>query len=255
MYREKPYRTRPFKEVQEDIKLAAASYPSLSRVFLADGDAMGQTAFSLTRILDCLNEHFPNLERVGIYSDAAGINRKTSDELRQLFERKLAIVYIGLESGSEEVLKRIQKHCTAQEMTAAVHKAKAAGMQTSVIALLGVGGRELTKTHADETAAVLSQMNPDYFSALTLTIIEGTPLAAERAAGAFIPLTPEESLIELRRIIECSRPHQSVTFRTNHASNYVPLRGELPADRQKLMNMIDHALANGRLKPEWLRGL
>jgi radical SAM superfamily enzyme YgiQ (UPF0313 family) len=255
MYRSKPYKVRPFKDVEEDIKVGAATYPGIRRVFLADGDAMVQKTYSLTRVLDCLNEHMADLERVGIYSDAHGINRKTPEELGELVTRKLGIMYLGLESGSDTVLRRINKHCTAAEMTAAVHKAKAAGMQTSVIALLGIGGRELSEEHAAETAAVVSRMAPDYFSALTLTIVDGTPLAAERDRGTFVPLSPRESLAELRRMIELANPPSPVVFRTNHASNYVPLRGALPADRGKLIAKIDAALATGNLKPEWLRGL
>ena len=255
MYAEKPFRVRPEAEVFEDIAVAARLWPDTRRVFLADGDAMILKTGKLTRILDELSNRFHELERVAIYTDARGIETKTDQELAELKTRKLGIAYIGLESGSENVLNKIKKGSTAAEMTRAVLRAESASIQTSVIALLGIAGKAYTEAHAVETARVISEMSPSFFSALTLTLIPGTPLADEAEKGFFVPITPEESLCELSNMVSLIQPFRPVVFRTNHASNYVPLRGVLPEDRGKILTTIDKALKEGALRPEWARGL
>ncbi|OFZ22115.1 MAG: hypothetical protein A2X94_08805 [Bdellovibrionales bacterium GWB1_55_8] len=255
MYREKTFRVRDENEVFEDIREAARVMSGCERVFLADGDALILRTDRLLRILDQLEQHFPRLARVAIYSDARGINLKSDEELLSLRERKLGMIYLGLESGSDEVLRRIQKGATASEMTEAVRRAEALGIPVSVIGLLGVGGRELTEEHARQTAQVLSRMSPSFFSALTLTLVPDTPLAKDAEAGRFRMLTPEESLEELARIIVDVQTERPVVFRTNHASNYVPLKGTLPENRERILEAIAWALKNRALKPEWMRGL
>lgn len=255
MYRSKRFRVRPLQEVLEDIGSAAATFPEISRVFLADGDAMILSADKLTPILEAIRAAFLNLERVGIYSDARGINNKSDDELRRLKELGIEMVYLGLESGSNRVLEKVKKGVTAEEMTGAVVKAQKVGMKTSVIGLLGLGGKELSEEHGRETARVVSEMSPDYFSALTLTLVPGTEFADEVERGAVTPLTPEESLEELGRMVEWIEPKRPVVFRTNHASNYLALKGVLPDDRKQILKAIDSALKNKALRPEWMRGL
>jgi len=258
MYQEKPFRVRPTQEVSEDIQEAAARYPDTRRVFLADGDALILKTDKILTILSELQGAFPSLERVGIYSDARGINLKSDDELRALARSKLGMIYLGLESGSDGVLAQIKKGATAAEMTQAIQRAEALGIPTSVIALLGIGGKSLSAEHAEATARVVSAMAPTYFSALTLTLVPGTPLALAAEKGEFEPLSPEESLQELATIIRGIDPKgskRSITFRTNHASNYVPLKGELPRDRDTVLQTIDLAIKNQALRPEWMRGL
>lgn len=255
MYLTKPFRARPFVDILADIKTVASHKPQTRRVFLADGDAMILKTTKLIEILDALAAWFPNLERVGIYSDARGVLSKSDEALAQLAQRKLGMVYFGLESGSDEVLKNIKKGSTAREMTEAVQRIRSAGIKSSVIALLGVGGQALSSEHAEATARVVGEMSPDYFSALTLTIVPGTPLAEEERAGLFEPLNPEQSLVELRSMLERLKPRGPITFRTNHASNYVPLRGTLPDDGLRLIETIDWALKNKAFRPEWMRGL
>ncbi|MFC2075368.1 radical SAM protein [Bdellovibrionota bacterium] len=255
MYRNKKFKIRPFEDIEEDIKSVAGQLKGVRRIFLADGDAMVLKPKPLIRILDCLHEHFPNLERVSIYTDAKGINNKTDEELAELKTRKLDVVYLGLESGSDKVLKLVRKGVTAEEMITAMKRAQAQGIKTSVIALLGLGGKELSVEHARETARVVSAMEPDYFSALTLTLVPGTELHEQAEAGEFNPLTPEESLEELHRMIELTRFTKPVIFRTNHSSNYLALQGTLPGDKKKILDAIKTGLKNKALRPEWMRGL
>lgn len=255
MYRNKRFTVRPFDEVLEDIREASREFPETRRVFLADGDAMILSTERLLPILEALRAHFPLLSRVGIYADTHGINKKTEKELEALKSHKLGIIYLGLESGSDKVLRRIRKHCTAAEMTAGVLKAKSAGIKTSVIGLLGIGGKELTEEHARETGRVISAMSPTYFSALTLTLVPGTELLEEAQRGQFQPLTPLESLDELAKMVEGINPPRPIIFRTNHASNYLALEGTLPKDKDAILKAIRFAVENRILKPEALRGL
>ncbi len=255
MYRTKTFRARPFSEIKEDILEAARVDSQIRRVFLADGDAMVLSTPKLLEILKLLNENFKSLERVAIYADAHGILRKTAEELAALREHKLSIVYLGLESGSDKVLSAINKGITATEMCDAITKARSAQIQTSVIALLGIGGVSDSAEHARETARVVSQMSPDYFSALTLTLVEGTELFDSERNGTFQALSPEASLQELGEMLAQIQPTTPIIFRTNHASNYVTLRGTLPQDREAMLSKIHLALKNKALKPEWMRGL
>ncbi len=255
MYPGIPFRVRPIGEILEDIEEAGRSIPQLRRVFLADGDAMVLGPRLLTRILEALYTHLPNLERVGIYTDAKGVLRKRDETLRELAQAGLGIVYLGLESGSDEVLRRLRKEATAAEMTEAMQRCRGAGLETSVIALIGAGGRELTRVHAEETARVVSEMAPHYFSLLTLMILDGSPLATDRDEGRYESLEPLETLHEMRGILAGLEPAEPLVFRTNHASTYLPLSGTLPADKPALLERLDWAIDNGILRPEYFRAL
>ena len=255
-YLDKPFRPRDLDEILEDIVLAQEAMPATCRVFLADGDALILPTNRLITILDKLNVAFPHLERVGTYANARDLLRKTPAELATLRQKGLGIVYIGLESGSDEILERIEKGATAAEMIEAAQKAKEAGILVSVIAILGLGEEKLSAHHAAETGRVASEMDPDYFSMLTLMLVPRTKLHAEWEAGKFQLISPEEMLAELRRVIENLNLSNCV-FRTNHASNYLPLRGTLPQDKERLLGILDAALTGGRdaLRPEAWRGL
>jgi radical SAM superfamily enzyme YgiQ (UPF0313 family) len=255
MYQEKKFRVRPVSEVFEDISLAAKLWPNTRRVFLADGDAMILKTSKLLAILNELASKFPSLERVSIYTDARGINLKSEAELFELKKRKLTLVYLGLESGSEKVLKQIHKCSSATDMIYAIQKGETIGIKTSVIALLGIGGKADSGVHAIETARVVSAMSPSFFSALTLTLVPGTQLDDQAKRNEFQLLTPEESLHELARMVSLIQPSRPIKFRTNHASNYLSLGGELPRDRELILARVQSALATGALRHEWMRGL
>jgi len=256
-YLDKPFQVRPPAEVMEDIRMAGPHMPDTRRVFLADGNALVLSNRRLLPILDALNEAFPRLERVGIYGNARDILRKSDEELRELLDRKLCIIYLGLESGDDEVLLRARKGATAREMIEAVKKAQKAGLAVSVIAVLGLGGVDLWQPHAIDTGRAVSAMDPAYFSLLSLMVVPGTELQRMVTAGEFVVPEPLEMLKEMRVTIEHIEGVSDCVFRTNHASNYLPLAGTLPQDKERLLLTIDRALAEGEsiLRPEFLRGL
>lgn len=254
-YLDKRFRARPLKELFQDIDSVDDYALSVRRVFLADGNAFVLSTDRLLAILDKLNDSFPRLERVGIYGNASDILRKSPDDLAELRKRKLGIIYLGLESGSDEILQFIEKGATSQEMIEAVMKAQAVGIDLSVIAILGMGGRGLSEHHARETARVLNEMNPHYASFLTLMVIPGTPLYDMVRAGEFDLLDPREMLEELKIIVE-NLDLEGTVFRTNHASNYLALGGTFPQDKDRILREIERGLSGEvPLRPEFLRAL
>jgi radical SAM superfamily enzyme YgiQ (UPF0313 family) len=256
-YLDKPFRARPVEEVLEDISLAQERLPHTCRVFLADGNALVLDTRRLVTVFDALRCAFPRLRRVGTYANARDILGKTDAELAELRQRRLEIVYLGLESGSDEVLRRVRKEATAAEMVDAASKLKRAGMRASVIALLGLGGRDLSAAHAEETGRVVSAMDPEYLSMLTLMLVPGTELYRHWQSGAFQLPEPAELLHELRLVVACLDGLSRCVFRTNHASNYLPLAGTLSRDKASLLATIDQTLSRGRsaLRPEAWRAL
>ena len=256
-YLDKPFRTRDMSQVIEDIEIARKLIPDTRRVFLADGDALVLSTDRLNQILDVLQTAFPNLERVGIYATAQNILRKNLENLKSLRQKGLGIVYLGLESGSNEVLTNIEKGATAAEMIRAVSKVKEAGMQISVIGILGIAGRENSRHHAQMTGQVVSQMDPDYFSMLTLMLVPDTQLHQQWQAGEFQLLDAKEMLAELQHVIENLNGLTHCVFRTNHASNYLALRGTLPEDKGYLLKTLENVLTTEEdvLRPEAWRGL
>ncbi len=250
------FKVRPFESVRQDIELAAKYNPGIRRVFLCDGDAMCLPAPDIERILDCLDRNFHALERVGIYANAQDILTKTPEELRTLSSKKLRIAYLGLESGDDEVLRRVKKGATSEEMVQAVRKAEDAGIRMSVIVLLGLGSNEGSRRHAAESGRVVSRMNPSYLSALTLMLLPGTALFRDYQNGDFEIMNPVSILQELRWLLEATEVEGPTVFRTNHASNYLPVGGTLPGDKEKMLALIDRGLSDPSiLRPESYRAL
>jgi radical SAM superfamily enzyme YgiQ (UPF0313 family) len=255
MYRTKRFAPRPAAAVRADVAAARAALgPEVARVFLADGDAMCLSARRLEEILDEVNAAFPHLQRIGIYANARDVLAKSDAELAALRRRKLKLLYVGLESGDEATLAAVDKGATVEEIVAAVRRARAAGMATSVMVLIGLAGRARSLEHARRSAAAVNRMAPTYTALLSYTPTPGSPLAARIAAGEHDLPGPLESLAEIRAFVadlECA-----TYFTCNHASNYLPLTGRLPSARAQLLTLLDAALA-GRigLKPEAWRGL
>jgi radical SAM superfamily enzyme YgiQ (UPF0313 family) len=249
------FEARDLDETLKDISAAKRLMPNTERVFLADGNALCLPTDVLMAILKALRDAFPQLERVGIYANARDIATKGEEELKRLNHLGLGILYLGLESGDDQVLKKVRKRDSSQEMVEAVNKAKECGLQASVIVLLGLGGEEGSADHAVKSAEVVSRMNPDYLSALTLMIVPGTPLFEKQQAGDFILPSQRGLLEELRLFLEqCDL--DGCVFRTNHASNYLPLKGMLSRDREALLEIIDNATHMPELlRPEYMRGL
>ena len=255
MYPEVDFAFREREEVLEDIRLASLRYPETRRVFLTDGDALAMATDDLAWILERLRDHFPKLQRAGIYVYGTNFKDKSVADLRRLRELGLKIGYMGVESGSEEVLRRVVKGCTAAEMIEAALMMKEAEIKLSAIILIGLGGRELWETHALESAEVINRMRPTYLSLLTLTVIPGTPLARAIEKGRFELPTPLETLEEIRTFIGALELEGTI-FRSNHASNYLPLKGRFPKDKETLLKVLDEAMEGRiRLRPEFLRGL
>jgi len=253
-YIDKEFRIKSLKEIESDVRTVLPYFRDAARIFLADGDALAIPAPQLLEILALLKRSFPSLERVGIYGSPGNIRKKTVEELRSLREAGLGIIYIGLESGSDAILRAVKKGALSKDMVAAAAKLKEAKIPLSVIWILGLGGKEKTEEHARETARVLNAMDPQYAGALTLMIVEPAPICREVEAGRLTPLSPKESLQELRQVVE-RLELTSCVFRVNHASNYASIGGTLPADRQKILAQIDFALQKEGYKPEWMRGL
>ena len=247
---------RPFEEIEAEIKATARYNPGVRRAFLCDGDAMCLRPDELERILECLGEHFPRLERVGTYSNARDILSKTPEELGALASKKLTIGYLGLESGNDEILESMRKGATADEMVEAVAKAQAAGIDMSVIVLLGLGSYVQSEAHARDSASAVSRMNPRYVSALTLMLIPRTALHHRFKKGRFEMMDPRSILRELRWFLEDIDVAGPCVFRTNHASNYLPVAGNLPQDKDRMLAIIDRGLADSSMwRPESRRAL
>lgn len=255
MYRTKAFRERTLEEVLNDIDEAAAAFPGTRKVFVADGDALVMDTGRWLTILESLRSRFPELRRVSCYATAQNLLAKSEKELRELRQAGLSLLYFGPESGDSETLRRLVKGATFQDHVEAARKARVAGMKISAIVLLGAGGVERTEEHARETTRLVTEMDPTFLSALTLTVIPDTPLHRMVEKGRFeLPSVPD-LLGELRTMVAEARPTGTI-FRTNHASNYLPLEGRLPRDRERIVATIDAAL-DGEipLRPEYVRGL
>lgn len=255
-YKAKRLRIKTFPEIKEDIDEAAQSGWAIERVFLADGDALIVPQPRLMEVMDYLNEQLPRLRRVGIYANAKGILKKTADELRELKEARLGIIYLGVESGDEVVLERVRKGTTYERLVQAGRMVKAAGIKLSVTVLLGIGGRERSREHAIATGRILTELDPDYVGALSLILVPGTPLYEEQTQGQFVLPAPFELIEELRTMLEHTTMHG--LFFSNHASNYLPLKVRMPKDKEATLQLIDEVLAKRDptlLRPDYVRAL
>ncbi len=256
MYRDKQFRVRDLAQTLSDIRLAQATFgEQVDKVFVADGDALVMDLDHWEPILSACRAAFPRLRRVSAYATAMNLLERTPEELARLRELGLGLLYIGPESGDDVTLKRIAKGATAADHVAAARRAAAAGLKLSAIFLLGAGGVERSDEHARASARLAAEMDPRFVSLLTLTVIPGTPIATLAQRGKFRLPDVLGLLRELRTFVAETRPTDAV-FRTNHASNYLPLSGRLPRDRDRIVAAVDAALAGDLpLKPEWARGL
>jgi radical SAM superfamily enzyme YgiQ (UPF0313 family) len=227
------------------------------QLFLQDGDALVYPFPKLKEVLGYLKLKLPGIERVASYATTQDILRRSVDELKELKALKLGILYVGVETGDAGLLKKVDKGVSTDQMIEAAHKVKEAGILLSVSVILGLGGVEKSEQHAVATASVLSRMDPDFVGALTLTLVPGTPLYKEWKEGKFNPITPMQSLQELKLMIE----HSSFTncfFSSMHASNYLTVRGILPQDKTRMLKQIEAVLKSNDpalLRPEFMRGL
>ncbi len=255
MYKEKNFRARDFSDIENDLKSGRSMYSRIRRIFLADGDALILSTERLVQILEAIKIIFPECERVGIYGTSRSINLKSEQELRQLRELGLGIVYLGLESGNDEILRSISKGESADDIVRAGKKARAAGMLVSVTAISGLGGQQLRAEHATDTAKALSRMNPDFIGFLSLMVEPGTQLWEEVSSGSFTLLTPQE-IIEEMIIFLNNIDSPGTVFRSNHASNYFSLYGNLNEDIPSMLRELDEAMKDqDLLRHEFMRRL
>lgn len=256
MYRSKRYQVRPLEAVLADIAEAGARFSDEVRhVFVADGDPLGMPTEHWEPILRALARAFPRLRRVSTYATARNLLEKTPEELSRLRALGLSLLYIGPESGDDATLRRIAKGADAAAHIEAARKAREAGMEQSLMFLLGADGREHSEAHARASGRLASAMDPKFLSTLTLTVVPGTPLARLQDQGRFELPDVAGLLMELRWFVEEAHLSAAI-FRSNHASNYLPIGGRLPRDREVILAAIDAALAGQvQLRPEWARGL
>jgi radical SAM superfamily enzyme YgiQ (UPF0313 family) len=254
-YKGERFRIKDEAVIDSDIRYAAKHFPFFRRAFLPDGDVLILPQRKLVWILTRIRQEMPWIQRVGVYGNAKSILRKSLQELEELRELGLGIVYLGLESGDAQVLQDIRKGVSPERMIEAGKRIRAAGLKLSVTALLGIAGREGSSAHARATGEVLSAIDPNYVGVLTLMVLPNTELGSRVNEGQFHLPTPGELLRELREMLF----HTNMTrglFLSNHASNYLPLRVKMPADKEKALKTIDAALQGDiSLKPERLRAL
>jgi radical SAM superfamily enzyme YgiQ (UPF0313 family) len=254
-YSDKRFTIKDNDIILSDILYASKYMKRQDRVFLMDGDALIVPQKRLMWILDKIREYLPWVKRVGAYANTKGIKMKSPEELRELKKNGLGILYLGVETGDDEVREKIKKGSTAKQCIEMGKRVKETGIKLSVTVLLGIAGREKSLEHARATGKLLSAMDPDYVGALTVMLVPGTPLAREYERGDFELPDERGFLMELREMISNTNLTRGLFF-SNHASNYLPIKARLPRGKQDALDQIDMAL-NGEieLKPEWMRAL
>ncbi len=254
MYDDKHFAMRPMEEIREDFEMARQVYRHVDRVFLADGDALMRRTDDLIQILGLVYGLFPECERVTCYASPTSLHIKSEEDLKLLQEHGLTMVYMGLESGCDEVLKKMNKGHDAASIIAAGQKARRCGLKLSVTAISGLGSRELMREHAIGTAEALSAIKPEYIGLLTLMVEHGTPLEKWVREGSFTVLGPMEVLQETEIFLQHIDSEGSI-FRMNHASNYLTLKGTLNQDREALLAKVQQGLQGYGLRGEFMRAL
>ena len=256
MFKEKKFHVRPMEDILDDIDMARKYYRYVNKIFLCDGDALCLSTSKLLTILDRIAEVFPECERVGVYGSPKDVLRKRDDELQTLKEHGLDIIYIGAESGSDIVLRQIDKGATREEIITAVKRIEAADIMASVTFISGLGGKLLWREHAIETGTMISEMGATYVGLLTLLLEPGAPMREDVIEGRFELLSAEEIVAETLLMMKNINVDRKCVFRSNHASNYVSLRGDLPDDKDRMIAQLGRAMEDtGLLKDERFRAL
>ena len=254
-YKDKRFTIKDNDTILADILFASRYMKRQDRLFLMDGDALIIPQKRLLWILSRIREHIPWVRRVGTYANTKSIKMKSPEDLAELRDRGLGIVYLGVESGDEEILEEINKGTSSRNLIAMGRKVREAGIKLSVTVLLGIAGTDRSLRHARATGDLLSAMDPNYIGALTVMLVPGTPLHERYLDGTFRPPGERETLMELREMIAHTNLTRGLFF-SNHASNYLPVRARLPKGKEETLDFIDRAL-DGEidLRPEWMRGL
>jgi radical SAM superfamily enzyme YgiQ (UPF0313 family) len=255
-YRQKKLKIKPLEQIKKDLR-EASSYDDVDRVFLCDGDALIIPQPRLEEILKLINDNLPNINRIGTYANAKSILRKSVDELKTLRSLGLKIIYLGVETGNVELLKKINKGVTYEQMVTAARRVKEAGIILSVTVILGLGGIEKSIEHARDTAKILTDIDPDYAGALTLMFVPETELYEDYLAGRFV-LPDKFGFIRELYLMIAESNFTNCYFTSNHASNYLSVKAYLPREKEKILKMIGSVIKEedlSRIRPEYLRGL
>ncbi|MFX1295283.1 MAG: radical SAM protein [Promethearchaeota archaeon] len=252
----KKFSIRPVDEIKSDIQEARSIYgPNIEKIFFLDSNALIMKVEDLYDICEYAYSIFPDLKRIGVYGCAKDVLEKSIDELIVLKEAGLGIIYMGLESGDDDILQFVHKGVTSAEQIKAGQMIMESGIPLSVTIILGLGGKKRWKEHAKLTAYACSQINPTYLGALTLMLVPGTPLHKQAQQGEFHLLNPHEVLEEMKLLVEHLKLDGCV-FRSNHASNYLAIGGVLSQEKDKILQTIQLGLAQKiGLRPDFLRGL
>jgi len=255
MYKDKKFQTRALEDIYEDIDLLASNYPTASRIFLADGDALTLDTNTLLKILQYLNKSFLKLRRVSLYASAQNILSKSKEELQTLYQNNLKLVYFGIETGDNTVLKKITKGVSKEDMIEALNKVSRADIKISATVILGLAGKKYTKQHVKNTANIVNKTTINYLSTLQLGLENDVIEKFYKHFDDFIPLNDIEVLDEQKRFIEQINPTNQVIFRSNHASNALHLKGTLPKDKIRLLKevLIVENLGEDALIPKQFR--
>ncbi len=255
MYSTKKFKVRKQEEIFAEIDNVAATGMSVRKVFLADGDAMVLSTKKLLMILDKINNTFPRIQRISAYALPKNINNKSLTELQELYDAGLKMIYVGIESGDDELLRIINKGETFNSTVDGLLKAKKAKIRSSVMILTGLGGKIYSYNHAVNSALILNEIQPEFASCLVLSFPFGVKHYKNRFPAEFIELDTKGLLLELKNFIFHTNL-ESTVFRSDHASNYVILKGGLSRDKDKFLSQIDYALNHPEiLRKEWMRGL
>ena len=256
MYRSKQYSERPWEEVKMEIDMMAKQMPNTTRVFLADGDALNLDAEYMVKIVKYIYEKFPNLERISCYAMPMNLLKKTPEELKLMHDAGLDMLYLGIESGSDIVLKKVTKGATSKTIIKSVKKAKDAGFVMSCMVILGLGGRKYSKEHVEGTAEVISACSPQYVGALTLYLENGIKEEfLQKYDGEFVRLNDDEALEELEGLLSGIETKEEIVFRANHGSNAYTIKGTFPQDKQKMLDQIRWLKEHPEVvRPQGLRG-
>ena len=255
MYKEKSFHVKPLREVEEDLKEARSYYGNHSlRIFLADGDALVLSQEKLCTILRLCRQYFPKTERITSYGTAQDILRKSKEELQELHELGLDMIYLGAESGSPEILEHIHKGVTVEEYVRAAERLRGSGIRLSVTLISGLGGQKMLEEHAVASAKLITAMKPDYLGFLTLLLEPGAPMLQEVKAGTMQLLTPAQVLEEMELFLT-HVDSKGTVFRSNHASNYISLAGNLNRDIPAMLEKIQKSRERDAFKNESMRRL
>ncbi len=254
MYKDKQFKTKSYEEIKKHILLTKNYYPNPKKIFLGDGNVLCLSTEKIIQILNLIKSNFPNVERISSYAGPLDLLRKSDEDLMKIKLAGLDMLYMGVESGSDEVLQSVHKGVSQKEMITAGKKAKQAGYILSCMIISGLGGKKLLNSHALESSKVISEINPDYFALLTLFIEENTPMKKIIDSGEFNLLSPHEIMLETKMMLE-NIDLEHCIFRANHASNYISLKGILNKDKKIILKAIEDALNSSDFKPELWRGL